>query len=184
MEIIEASPKTYARLTLLKEILGITGTEEDSLLSERIKQASAKIDSMTNREFNKQHVKENFRNADLPFLVLNVTPIKEIISILADGSSIVDDVTIDYQAGIVLFPFSRIGQDVEIEYIGGYETLDTDFEIPPDVENAALKLAMADYNDPDRNISKQTLEGNSISYDYSGILGDVQETLRHWRRVV
>ena len=179
MEIISSNPKQYCRLSLLKTKLNIQDDVQDEYLKKIIEQNSSVIDTLTNREFNEQIVKETFHNVR-GMVLLNITPIKKINSIIADNRNIEDYIVLE-DSGIVLIygTFSR----VEVTYEAGFDTNEENFEIPRDIEKACLELCLYQING-ERQVLSEKIGDYQVQYqDALNVYQSVNEILKNWRRI-
>lgn len=106
MALTVITPATNFRLTeldTLKDLLGITGTEDDQKLIKFIDRASSAVASYCWRVFPMQTYRETLSGYDHPLLDLAMTPVLSITSVKFQGSAITptDVVIEDRWAGIV-----------------------------------------------------------------------------------
>ena len=93
-------------------------------------------------------------------ILLQEVPIREIINVVSDGLSIVDDVTIDKSTGIIYSPrapFTPGASILSISYTGGF--VDT----PADVKLACLELV--DYYYKEEHRAKRSFGGTTVEYE-------------------
>jgi hypothetical protein len=173
----EASSFDLTSLTNVKAEMGITVTTYDTLLSRYISSASLAAAKFCNRVFVVEGVQDRlssirdsvlFRNrADV--LQLSRWPVVDIISVVVDGTTLVEDT--DFLTDAVNGQLTRIdssglrtpwcGSVIVINYEAGYET------IPSDVEDAAIRMVTARYRSKgrDRNVKSDTVDGvGAIQY--------------------
>lgn len=182
MEIISASPKRYCRLSLLKEVLKITDNTKDEYLLKIIQQNSFVIDSISNREFNKQKRKETkYYVKDM--VMLDITPVLEIVEIVADGQ-IVNNYKLFEESGIIIFEtYKNRFETVEVTYEGGYETEETSFAIPGDIEKACLSLCLYQTSG-ESAIKSESIGDYSVTYqDVLNVYANVNQLLTAWKRI-
>ena len=101
--VIPASDRKLAKLSDLKEELGITDTSQDTLLTRLIEEASDIVRTWCGREFVKERVAETVEGWGDHFTVLTRTPVTQIVSVELNGTPLDTSVfTIDdSRAGVV-----------------------------------------------------------------------------------
>lgn len=185
-----ASTKQLTTLATLKADLGITTTDDDTLLGLKIDQASAAIVSYCGREFAQETVVETLPAYGGMNILLTRTPVTTITSITYDSATVpAADYTLieptigtvynksgwnDTRAsltGISGIKSSRSGEYLyTATYTGGYilPGMAGTRDLPHDIENACLQLAGMMYFNRKRDLGlKQESVSNVYSRTYS-----------------
>lgn len=141
----EADNYDLTTLAKVKEELGITNGDSNSLLSRMITEQSAIATTFCDRVFARETVVDSFRlSCAVDYLRLSRRPVHSLTSLIDDGSTLAtEDYELVYKTGEV---WRLDGSDVReswgavkvvITYIGGYHLFDT---LPSDVERAVIEM--------------------------------------------
>jgi len=181
-----AASTDLTTLANAKEYLGISGSDDDTLLGNLIDRASEAIENYCRRKFAQETLTEYYDGRGSHRLVLNRRPVSSITSIYDDlDRDFTEDTLIDAD-DYVLYPDEGIvefkntastfpstaayfydGQrNVKVTYVAGYET------IPTDVEQACLMLVALLYNRAKQRADgiKQESQAGAYSVAYAGML--------------
>jgi uncharacterized phiE125 gp8 family phage protein len=142
-----ATSTLLATLAAAKAELGITGTDDDSILTRFLTQASATIPQYCHRVFAQEIVAEVFRLTDGEWpasLLLRRYPVTAIASVVADGTTLaMTEYEVDSETGLLwhLCEDERLPwwwyQKLVVTYTAGY-VLPT--SVPGDLERCCLDL--------------------------------------------
>ena len=178
-------------LTKLKAHLGVTGTDDDTLLKTLIDQASELVEQHCGREFAKKSRTEYHDGKGLSSLILKVRPIESITSIHDDldrdfeTADLVDadDYTFYPDSGIVTYEegkFQDGNRNVQVIYVAGYE------DVPSDLELSCNMVAATIYNwakQGREGIASENLGGASVTYEKELLSPPVVAMLAKYRDV-
>ncbi len=187
------APNALSTLANLKSMLGITGTDKDTILEIMLNGASNHIEKWTGKRFNLQSRTEVLTpSGSSPRLYLKASPIASIASVTLDGTVLPNGGYIaGTEAGYLAYAsgFWPAGvQNASVVYTGGYvlpkdATQQTPQTLPAEIELAALKLAAGFYN-------RSTMEGASnsssggMSVSFADVFGeDIKALLRPYRMI-
>jgi len=166
-----------------KEFLRITGTEEDSLLTNLINQASQIVETYCDRYIEKRTnlTEDYFHVRDKIFV--RAYPIISISSLqLVDENGNTTDVTEytkDDDLGIIYLNSEYEDAHFRITYTGGYET------IPADIKFAAMYLLGQIYRistDGAHGVTARTSPTGSVTYYIQDIAPVVKAVLDRYKR--
>ena len=174
-----------ALLTLdeAKEFLRITGTEEDSLISSLIEQASQMVETYCDRYIEKRtDLTEDFFHVKDRILV-HAYPIISISAVqLVDANGDTTDVT-DYTTnnnlGIIYLHSKHSDAHFRVTYTGGFET------IPADIKFATMYLLGQIYRisaDGAHGVTARTSPTGSVTYYIQDMAPVVKAVLDRYKR--
>jgi len=200
-----ASDTDFTTLETVKEELGISSTDDDSLLADLIMQAGDEIRYETGRKFAKETVTETITGDGGTRLVLARVPLKSIAFIEDDGSSVASTSyeIEDAEAGFVFRengwtdgrqiargithqrPTRHGSFNIEVKYTAGYAMPgSTGRDLPHDLERAAVDLVKQSYlrrrGDPS---ATQEIIGAAQLQRETGRPESVNRTLVRWARL-
>ena len=201
------TPATNRMLTTLDAVYarGVVDedTADDNAVEAMIRSASAAVERYCGRVFARETVKETFRVCSAQVLQLSRLPVTSVTSVTMAGDTIdSDDYEFDSETGAIYklygdYPAVWAGK-IEITYVGGY-ILPTDINdsaatLPADVEEAVISMVGSVYASQSTAttgaVRAEEVDGlGRIEYATSTasqsamsfLVGDVQETLRHYR---
>ena len=174
-----------ALLTLdeAKEFLRITGTEEDSLISSLIEQASQMVETYCDRYIEKRtdltedffHVKDRILVHAYPIISISA------VQLIDDNGNATDisDYTTDNELGIIYLKTEYSDAHFRVTYTGGFET------IPASIKNATLHLLGQIWRmstDGAHGVKARTSPTGSVTYYIQDIPPIVRATLDRWKR--
>lgn len=191
---------TLARLTDLRERLGLEDSVDDALLTRLLAAFTAHAEQACNRHFGRSATATFRFSGDQTEVIVDRYPIESITTIAlreAGESSFTTQTGLSYRldeaAGLISFvdgPPGTARDDARVTFIGGYVlpggTVSTgQTALPKDIEHAALEQCAHWYRNRDR------LGLNSVSGDGSvslptnlHLLPSVEEILKPYRRLV
>ena len=190
MSITVNTSSTNSRFTTLESVkndLGITDPSQDAYLDNLILEAGDFIRTFTGREFARETVTETLpKRSHNPRLMVSRTPIRNIVSIQDDGSTVASTSyeVEDSEAGIIfrengwrdttqyrhwISPYpSRSGRkDYKVEYEAGFAMPgSTDRDLPYDVERAAREIVTQTFLEAGQsgNVKSEAVGEASIAY--------------------
>lgn len=196
IEVVTPAP-SYGLTTkeAVKAVLGISGSDQDTLIDDMIKQASDFAISYCGRTFAKEEVRETLPGKGLPDIILSLTPILEMTTVKFRGGTNLTAPTNykikDAKIGILQMPqgwtsseyawntisphpSSYAADDWEFVYWGGYvlpgwnESDEGPRTLPYDLERAIIEMTKSYY----LNRKTDGLTGNMKSYK----IGDTSVT--------
>lgn len=201
-----ASSQALTTIARIKTELGISGSGDDSLLTDLVLDASDYIVRYCGRTFVKETVTETLPSSGGVFLVLSRRPISSISEIRFSGD-VVDssdyeiheaDSGIVYRSNgwsstqatyqsITLREMPSTGQNLyAVDYVAGYTTRAMDavyYDLPLSVERACIELAKQWYLSRcrDKNVTADGLSGvYSSSYKDQAMPSSVRRLLAPW----
>lgn len=165
-------------LATVKEYLGLTGTEEDSLLNRLIDWATDFIHSYCGRIFPQGSYDEYYDGDGTEGLLSQQFPIVSVSSLEVDG--VVKDSTslvIYAPLGLIRLKsgtFPKGKQNVRLQYTAGYATL------PKDLEHACIELVSLKYYD--RGRERLGVEGREGVSFVSQLPSEIKQVLELYKR--
>lgn len=203
---------SLASLTQLKARLGITDTNDNTLLTAILAGVSAQIERYADRSFEQQDVDAEYIDVprgDIETLALKIFPVVSITAVTealykdhasADELTEDEDFFCDYARGLL----HRAGttwlagrMTVLVEYEGGYVTPDTqagvgwtlgtgEIVMPADLVEAAIQQASFVYQRRHSlGLTSESVSGGSISaYATDELLPAVKQTADRYRRLL
>lgn len=155
-----ATERDLCTLTAVKLELSLSGSAADAILTERIAQMSAMIETHCRRVFARETVQEIFRDVDDYRLSLTRFPVSSITSVTIDGEALSSgDYEIDAEAG-ALFRLSSdarvsiYASKVTVIYTAGYVLPDTaNPTLPADIQRACVLAATTAYLGKGRDLT-------------------------------
>lgn len=176
----------YTTLALVKQELGITGSDNDSRLSALITQASSMIEAYCGRTFESKTLTENVRGyGHGSFLRVSHAPITSITSIIIEGYTVpASEYGIESAGAGMIYGNWRdtaplryaMGQShvagrerrlYEVTYTGGYVVSGEGKNLPAAIERACIELVRGAYwmAGQDSRIKSESVDGvGSASY--------------------
>lgn len=169
----------------VKEFASITTGNDDALLTSLITNASALVNSLTNRNLMSASYTERFNGRGGSRQGLSNYPVTAVASVTVDGVSIpaatgqtdsgfLFDEHLVYLRGYV---FCRGVQNVEITYTGGLES------VPADLAQACIEIVATKYKRrTNLEVSGKTLNGETISFTQSDVPPSAKAVLANYTR--
>jgi len=162
-------------LQSLKDYLKITTSDDDSLLTSAIEQASSFITDYCNREFEAQDYQKRMDWHGEDEFILDHFPVNSLSSFQYNTGTLgnpiwedydTDSYMLDNEKGIISLtcPIHRGIKNIKVEYNAGY------IVIPADIQRACIRIASYIYNWAGRKtgVKKEQVDGASIEYDTTG----------------
>lgn len=174
-------------LANVKAWMGLTGNQDDALLSRLIAAASAYIETWTNRTFAAKQYSEVRDGTGGQRLVFADYPVTAVASVVVNGNPIPASPT-PSDAGyrfdsirlmLTGYQFSRGLGNVELTYTAGYAS------IPPEIEQACIELVALRYKERDRiGHQSKSLAGETVTFMIRDFPDSVRTILANYRKVV
>jgi hypothetical protein len=153
VDVVTAPTGGYVELATLKSRLGITGTDQDAVLTALISSATTFINGFCKREFRAQTLKETIPGSGEVSLNLQEWPVTSVEHVKINGGE-VSDFSADGEKGVLyrdygVWPMERLASggaawdpvgrtgrlNIEVQYSCGYG------ETPADIQEAAIMYA-------------------------------------------
>jgi len=154
--------KEFTTLNVVKDEMLITGSSEDAVLVDMIRQSRDLIVRYCNREFARETIQETLDSDGTVNLMISRTPLVSITQIKDDGTTISSTLYSidDADAGIIFresgwtttqlwghnieaFPIHQGRRDWEVTYVGGYimpGSTEGTVTLPYDLERASIDI--------------------------------------------
>jgi uncharacterized phiE125 gp8 family phage protein len=193
-----AASSLLASLADLKSELGISGSTQDTYLTDLLTQSSQTIETYLNRRIVSEVVSELFRDGELPTadrLMLGRFPVTALASVTVDGVALSNTLyERDDRQGFVYRLDASGNRDywqqggvrkIVVAYTAGYTT------VPADIERACLEVAKGKYyaqlRDP--SLKKETIPGvieqefwvGTVGTERGGIPSQVASSIDSYR---
>lgn len=182
------TPNTHKALTSLPRVkseLGITVNTFDALLTSKISEASSDIESHLNRVLRREELEQVFWGSCSDLLILDRSPVAEIISVTVDGS-LVD--AYDYRCNTGSGLLHRLGsgspiewsfgQSVSVVFEAGYLMPgEADYDLPPALEAACVELVSSYWasRGRDPSVREEDIPGLMRKVYWVGAVGNAGE---------
>ena len=196
IEIIEQEESNLTTLEDTKEYLEIDGTDSDNLLQQLIGAASQFVKTETGYEWVETTYKEMIDGERTETLILTQKPIISIESLVINGETI-DNYYIYNESGMLkrqdvgiynvgythhsrkglLFP--RGQQNIEVEYVAGYE------DVPQDLQKAVWSMVNAVLEGKEyEGLSQYSIGDESMQWDSKSVPQEAMQTIQKYKSVV
>lgn len=196
------TPATTFDLTTLAAVkaeLGITGSDDDAILADLIRQASGAIATFCGRAFASEQVRETFRlSAPAPSITLTRWPVTAVHAVTVGGTELAAGIyEADPDTGILArldgFGLTVLWSagSIAVEYTGGYILPgENGRTLPHDIERACITLVKAHFaarsRDPmvrsesvpgvlDRSFWVGGFDGAAVPPDVAGLLNPYRQ---------
>lgn len=181
--------ETLTSLSAVQRYLGLSGGEDEELLTELIARVSDGVMAYCGREFALADYAEYHDGDGSDALLLNQRPVVEVYALSEGGAEIeAEDFAVYPELGMVRLTsgvFGRGARNVYAAYRAGYEA------IPGDVEQAAVQWAAAFYQGrgggAGRAIASERVGDYAVTYDggdSGGVPADVRAALEPYRIIL
>lgn len=175
----------YTTLEKVKQDLGTTSTEYDTLLTDYISYASSLIDNYLGFSLQAQDYVEKYiiQMSEYPdVIVLKRTPVNSINYVKVDGEDLTsNDYEVRLDQGIVVLKQYSFGAEVEISYNAGYNVN----EIPAEIEFITRKITTALFQRRDGlTIQSERAGGVSITYASDAVENEINRLLNSFSNVL
>ena len=197
IEIIEQEESNLTTLEDTKEYLEIEGTDKDNLLQQLISAASQFIKTETGYEWVETTYKELIDGERTETLILTQKPIISVESLVINGETISDNYYIYNESGMLkradigLYDtgythtqqrgtvFPRGQQNIEVEYVAGYE------DVPQDLQKAVWSLVNAVLEGKEyEGLERYSIGDETMKWREAGLPAEVQQTIARYKSVV
>jgi len=197
-----AASNNFVTLEAVKTELGITGSDEDDLLSELLEEVASTIETICDRTFAEQRVIETVPGYGTTDLLLSLRPITTIHEILFDESVVDSDLySFEPESAIVHAPNgwrsthssdqSITVQQIEgsetryyaVNYTAGYTMADEDpSTLPKALTRIAKDMVTTFYKGRgyDKAIKSERLGDASWTYSHSEVMDEFRSRLSRW----
>lgn len=174
-------------LANVKAWMGITGNQDDTLLSRLIAAASAYIETFTNRTFESKQYVEVRDGTGKQRMAFAEYPVTAVASVVVNGNPIPAAPTMrdsgyrfdSIRLLLAGYEFSRGVGNVELIYTAGYSTT------PPEIEQACIELVSLRYKERDRiGHQSKSLAGETVTFMIRDFPDSVRTILNNYKKVV
>jgi uncharacterized phiE125 gp8 family phage protein len=186
---MSADPTDLCTVADVESFLSLTAGQDTVLLQKLITNASAFIDSYTNRNLISTAYTEYRNGQDTDRMMTKDWPITAIASVYIDDVAVPLS-TANAKSGYVFdekwvylrgdYEFNRGVQNVKITYTAGYITAN----IPKELSQACVEIVATKYKRRlDLHISSKVLDGQQINFTMTDVPASTKETLNNYSRV-